>query len=281
MLHKTVRLNTGYSIPVIGLGTYQLARKDCLVTVKAALELGYRHFDTGLGYKNQPMIAQAAENYKREELFYSSKIPPHMHGYKPTIDATEKTLAELKTSYVDLMLVHWPGVHGKDPADPINKSLRHETWKALEDLQEAGKIRSIGVSNFCVRHLEPLLDVCKVKPCVNQFEYHPFYQDEELVKLCKAHGIIVEAYSPLARGLAELFENPVVNSIASSHKKTIAQVLLRWSIQKGCIVIPKTSKEERLKENADIDFELSQSEVEQLNSLNHNHKTCWNSSNIL
>lgn len=281
MLNKTLRLNTGYSIPIIGLGTYKLARKDCLDTVKAALDLGYRHFDTGLSYKNQPMIAQAAENYKREELFYSSKIPPHMHGYKSTIDATEKTLAELKTQYVDMMLVHWPGVHAKDPSDPLNKSLRHETWKALEDLQEAGKIRSIGVSNFCVRHLEPLLDFCKVKPCVNQFEYHPFFQDGELVKLCKAHGIIVEAYSPLAQGLGELFENAAVNAVAIAHKKTIAQVLLRWSIQKGNIVIPKTSKIERLRENSQLDFELTQDDMEQLDKLNHNHKTCWNSSNIL
>jgi diketogulonate reductase-like aldo/keto reductase len=206
-----------------------------------------------------------------------------MQGYQSSIKAIESSLTELKTSYIDLMLVHWPGVQGLSPSDPKQVDLRHETWQALEEMQASGKIKAIGVSNFTIKHLEKLLKIAKVKPTVNQFELHPWCQDPDLETFCNNEKILIEAYSPLARGLQDLWKDESLTEIAEELKVTKAQVLLRWNLQKGNIILPKSSNQDRLEENSKLDFELSELNMKKLSDirLKTSKRTCWDPNTIL
>jgi methylglyoxal/glyoxal reductase len=280
MLQSLVTLNNGVQIPKIGLGTYQLSGPRCTASVTAALEFGYRHIDTAIYYENHSIIASCIAAYPRESLFLTSKIPPNKQGYDSTIEATLTSLTQLNTSYLDLMLIHWPGVGKLKPNDQAQVAIRHDSWRALEDLQAQGKIRAIGVSNFLPLHLEKLLAVCRVVPAVNQFEYHPWCHDDSLVRLCHERGIAVEAYSSLARAEPSLWGQTKFEEVCNRIGKTKGQVLLRWGLQKGCIVLPKSAKVERVRSNAELDFEISEQDMRELDELHCNRRTCWDPNTI-
>ena len=274
-LTATAMLNSGFSIPLVGLGTYQMRGEECREAVRAALDLGYLHIDTAYIYRNEDVIGGVLKNYNRSKLFITSKIPPTHQGFEKALEAASHSMSQLGVDYLDLLLIHWPGCSGLPPGDPLNADRRLETWRALEQLQRQGKVRSIGVSNFLVKHLEPLLKQCSIRPAVNQFEYHPLCQDEDLVQFCAGHGIHVEAYSSLARGDRGLFESPIVQGIATRHGKTISQVLLRWGLQQGVVVLPKSVHRERIQSNAELDFTLNAEDMAQISGLNAQKHTCW------
>lgn len=214
----------------------------------------------------------------RSEIFLTTKVGPADQGKGKCRDSVLRSLENLKLDYVDLVLIHWPGVSGLEPQDAIHATLRKESWQDLEDLCEDGKIRSIGVSNYMVEHLKELLKDCSIRPSVNQVEFHPLLFQDELLRYCKSESIILQAYSSLgsAKGWDILSSNPVLNEIAANKGKSVAQILLRWAIKHEVPVIPKTAKEERLGPNLDIfSFELSDEEMQQIDGLNQNNHFCW------
>ena len=245
-------------VPSLGFGTYKCAPGDeTLSAVKAALTAGYRHIDTASMYQNERSIGQAIREsgLDRDELFITSKVWNDQYGYAKTIFACEESLLHLGVEYLDLYLIHWPVKHKLE-----------STWRALEHLQIAGKVRSIGVCNFEQSHLETLMKTATVTPVVNQIELHPKYQRVDLVEYCASRGISIEAWAPLMRG--GVFEIPELCEIGTTHDKSAGQVALRWAIQKGYVVLPKSINPERIASNADIfNFELSQSDMAIIDSL--------------
>ncbi|WP_017812195.1 aldo/keto reductase [Paenibacillus shenyangensis] len=262
-LQSTVQLSNGVQMPWFGLGVYKVENGDEVVSsVKWAIEAGYRSIDTAALYQNEDGVGQAIREsgVSREELFVTTKVWNSDQGYESTLQAFEQSLNKLGLEYVDLYLVHWP-VKGK----------YKDTWRALEKLHEDGKVRAIGVSNFQVHHLEDLLADAKVRPVVNQVELHPLLSQVELRNYCKEQGIQIEAWAPLAQG--RLLDNPVLQEIGEKYGKSIAQVLLRWDLQSGIVTIPKSIKQERIVQNADIfDFELSAEDMQQIDDLNQNQR---------
>lgn len=223
-LFNTITMRSGNNIPLIGLGVYKSeAGGECYNAVLHALKVGYRHIDTAQFYQNEEDVGQAVidSGIPRNEVFITTKLWLSEFGYQKATNAINLSLSKLKTHYVDLVLLHAPG-------DPL---LRIETWKALEDLKKASKLRDIGVSNFGIPHLEKLAMTTTIPPAVNQIEIHPWLQRVELVKYCQEHDIVVQAYSPFAKG--QKLSDPVVSQIADRLGKTSAQVLLAWSLQKG------------------------------------------------
>ncbi len=254
-------LRNGVNIPVLGLGTYKLYDKEAEQVVSKALELGYRHIDTASFYENEEAIGRALKksDVPREELFITSKCWEDEQGSEEVVAALERSLERLQTDYLDLYLIHWPDL----------KSI--ETWKAMEKLYEEGKVRAIGLSNFHSQHIEAIFDEASVWPMVNQFERHPYLRQEALHQLSREKGMQVEAWSPIARG--EVLDEEVILNLAEKYGKTAGQIVLRWQIQTGFIVFPKTSSVDRLKENIDVfDFELEESEIEAINDLNKDHR---------
>lgn len=254
----TFTLNNGVKMPYLGLGVY-LSKdgKEVVNAVKWALEHGYRHIDTASLYKNERGVGLGIKesNVPRDEVFVVSKVWNLDQGYDSTIRAFEKSLERLGLTYLDLYLIHWP-VPGK----------YKETWKALEYLYEKKLVRAIGVSNFMKHHLEDLLEDSTIKPMVNQMEFHPYLVQQSLIDYCKEQQIQYEAWSPMMQG--KIFELTEFKEIAAKYKKTIAQIVLRWDLQKGVITIPKSSKKSRIIANADIfDFEISPEDMNRLSSL--------------
>ncbi|MGE3954517.1 MAG: aldo/keto reductase [Parachlamydiales bacterium] len=253
---ETFTLSDGHTIPALGFGTYQLTGKGCTQIVEAALEIGYRHIDTADYYENHRAIAPALKPYPREALYLVSKIWPGDHTRKRVPIVCNRSLKELETDYLDLFLIHWP-----DRSVPFA-----ETLEAMAALQEAGKIRSIGVSNFTIRHLTAALQA-GVPIVVNQIECHPYFYQRELVDFCQERGIRITAWAPLLRG--EVISEPLFIEIGERYGKTPAQVTLRWLTQKGHIAIPKTSHRKRALENFSIfDFKLSGDEIKKIEGLN-------------
>ncbi|WP_102272517.1 aldo/keto reductase [Cytobacillus massiliigabonensis] len=263
-LQDTVTLNNGVKMPWVGLGVFKVEDGQVVVdSVKSAIKNGYRSIDTASYYNNEKGVGQGIKEsgVPREELFITSKVWNSDQGYESTLKSFELSLTKLGLEYLDLYLIHWP-VKGK----------YKETWKALEKVYKEGKVRAIGVSNFNIHHLEDLLIDCEIKPAINQVEYHPHLTQVELQEFCKQNGIQLEAWSPLKKGL--LLNDPTIVNIAASHKKAPSQVILRWDLQNKVITIPKSIKEHRIIENADIfDFQLSEEEMEKINSLNLNERT--------
>ncbi|MFC3039545.1 aldo/keto reductase [Virgibacillus xinjiangensis] len=258
-LRDTVRLNNGVDMPAFGLGVYKVEEGETTVhSVKTAIDHGYRSIDTAAFYGNERGVGRAVEEsgVPREELFITTKVWNDQQGYEETLQAFDESLKKLGLDYLDLYLIHWP-VTG----------MYKDTWKAMEKLYEEGKVRAIGVCNFHQQHLDDLLPECKVKPAINQVEYHPHLTQEKLAEYCRQEEIQLEAWSPLKRG--EIFDEPILQEIAEKHGKTAAQVVLRWDVQNGVITIPKSTKEHRIKENADIfDFSLSDEDMKRINRLN-------------
>lgn len=289
-----VILNNGMKMPRIGLGTFGVKEKTlCHKLFSEALTSGYRLFDTGTLVGNDEFIGDVVydklsnQELKRDEVFIETKIAPYEHGRQSTNKAVMDSLNRFKLSYLDLVLIHWPGVAKTPPNDPKNKKLRAETWQELEELVSQGKIRSIGVSNYTENHLKDLLSYCKLKPVVNQVEFHPMCYQKQLLEFCKSNSIFLQAYSSLGSsqgkppGWTVLFNNEIIKSIASKHNRTVPQVLLRWGLQHDCLLIPKTSRSENLKPNLDIfDFDLDDDDMQKLNGLNQDKHFCWNPTNI-
>jgi len=256
-----------HGIPQIGLGLWKVGEdKVFLEAFNVAIQAGYRHFDSAQIYGNEHLlgIAWKQSDIKRKDLFLTTKISVTNFGYKRSLKSFDESLNKLQTDYVDLLLLHFP-VTG----------LRKSSWKALEELHEAGKARSIGVSNYTVRHLEEMKKYATVMPQVNQVELHVFLQQPELLEYCAAHDIAVEAYSPLAH--AKEMDNEIIQKIAKKHNKTYAQIMLRWCVENGLIVLPKSVTPERIKQNIDVfDFSLDEDDMRHLKDLDSNLRTCWN-----
>ncbi|ADC49519.1 aldo/keto reductase [Alkalihalophilus pseudofirmus OF4] len=256
-------LNNGVKMPWLGLGVYKAEDgAEVEQAVIKAIEAGYRSIDTAAVYYNEEGVGSAIKKsgVAREELFITTKVWNDDQGYESALRAFDQSMNKLGLDVLDLYLVHWP-VEGKFK----------DTWKALETLYKAGKVRAIGVSNFNVTHLEELLKTAEIKPMVNQIEFHPYLLQEDLRKYCKEQGIQVEAWRPLTKG--DIFSNPTVQEIANAHNKTPAQVLLRWNIEHEVVTIPKSVTESRIIENSQIfDFELTQEEIRKLDELNEDKR---------
>ncbi|HPD08211.1 MAG TPA: aldo/keto reductase [Methanomassiliicoccales archaeon] len=258
-----LRLNNGVEVPALGLGTYKLVGEAAYAPVRAALGCGYRHIDTASFYENEEAVGRAVREsgVPREEVFITSKVWNTEQGFEETLNAFDRTLQRLGMDYLDLYLVHWP-VPGK----------RLETYRALERLYEEGRVRAIGVSNFTVRHLEELYGACQVMPAVNQVEMSPFLYQKELLEHCRGRNLLVTAFSPLARGQA--LGDPVLAEVAARHRRSPAQVMIRWCLQKGMAVIPRSADPAHIKENADVfDFSLDEEDMARLDLLHTGLRT--------
>jgi diketogulonate reductase-like aldo/keto reductase len=254
-------LTSGHDMPAIGLGTYRMTGVTCTRAVRIALELGYSHIDTAALYNNHRDIAQALQGVERETLFITSKVWHSDLHYDDVLAACDQALSELRTDYLDLYLVHWPNRH-----IPMEG-----TFRALAELQTQGKIRSVGVSNFTIEHLETARDVSEVPITVNQVEYHPYLNQQALLDYCKEHEVRVTAYAPFANG--RVIGDATLKEIGARHDVTSAQVALRWLLNKGMVAIPKSSSREHLAENIDVfDWDLNEDEMQAIEALDRGRR---------
>ena len=259
-IRSTVKLNSGYEMPLLGFGVFEVQVGEvCERAVRAALDAGYVHIDTAAIYRNEESVgkALAESGVDREGVFVTTKIFCNSFGREEARQSCEDSLRKLRTDYVDLMLIHWPKREGVK-----------ETWETMQALRDAGKLRSIGVSNFTVRRLEEqFFGETDEVPAVNQVELHPFWTRRDLVDYCRGKGIQPEAYSPLAR--ARRMDDPTLNELAAAYGKSVAQVMIRWQLQQGIVVIPKSVHAERIAQNADVfGFELSAEDMARIAALN-------------
>ncbi len=268
-LSTTLSLNNGVAMPLLGLGVYQAHGQTCVNAVTWALEAGYRHIDTARFYGNEREVGQAVRAFversglPREEIFVTTKLWNDDHGYERALAAFDRSQERLGLGAVDLYLIHWPVT-----------DQRRESWRALETLYTEGRVRAIGVSNYTIQHLQELLDYAKIVPVVNQVEFHPWLYQQELLDFCAAHGIALEAYSPLTKG--ERLRDPQLAEIAHKYGKTPAQILIRWVLQHGVGVIPKSAHPQRIRENADVyDFEISEEDMCRLDAFDACYHCTW------
>lgn len=262
-LQGSFTLHNGVKMPYLGLGTYQSDNdQEVIDAVSYALQLGYRHIDTASIYGNEEGVGKGIKEsaVNREEVFVVSKVWNADQGYETTLKAFEASLKRLDLEYLDLYLIHWP-VDGKYT----------DTWRALERLYAEKRIRTIGVSNFMQHHLEDLLTRAEVVPMVNQMEFHPYVVQQDLIDYCSAKGIQYEAWSPFMQG--KVFGLDICQELSKKYKKTVAQVILRWNLQKGVVTIPKSVKKERILSNAAIfDFEISKEDIAYLDGLDRGER---------
>jgi 2,5-diketo-D-gluconate reductase A len=256
-----IALNDGHSIPQLGFGVFQIEPSDTARATREALEIGYRHIDTAEMYRNERGVGEAirAAGLDRADVYVTSKLSNAAHRPDDARRAFETTLSELGFEYVDLFLIHWP-------MPRLEGAAYDETWQVLVEFQREGRIRSIGVSNFEIDHLERLAATSDVVPAVNQIELHPAFQNTEVRTYGESHGIATEAWSPLAQG--RILDDPVITSVARDVERTPAQVVLRWHIQRGTIVFPKSVGASRMRENFELfDFELEPGAVARIDAL--------------
>ena len=267
---KHIKLNDGNIMPMLGLGTYKIGWTDVDVynAIRTAIDAGYRHIDTATLYKNEAPIGQAIRDsgIPREELFVTTKvwgsdiISGNIHK------AFDLSLKLLNIDYIDLFLVHWP-VRGKEAA----------TWLEMQKIHSTGKTKSIGVSNHLKHHLEKVLEVATIKPVANQIENHPYLVLNDLISFCKDNDIVCEAWSPLGSSKVPLLEENILQEIGNKYKKSTAQIVLRWNIDRGVVAIPKSANAERQAVNFDIfDFELTEEDINKINSLDKDYRTGMN-----
>ncbi len=270
-IDSTVTLNNGVPMPRLGLGVYRAhPGEETYRAVRAALEAGYRHVDTAKYYHNEADVGRALRDsgVPREQVFVTTKLANMDHGYDRALKACRQSLRELKLEFVDLYLVHWPV-----------ETLRGETWAAFETLLEQRLCRAIGVSNYTVRHLQEMSEYAAVTPAVDQVEFSPFLHQRPLLEECRRMGTRLEAYSPLTKG--RRFDHPVVQAVAARHGRTPAQVLVRWALQHDLVVIPKSARPERIRENADVfGFELDPEDMRRLDGLDEGLRTSWDPSDV-
>lgn len=275
------KLNDGRTMPFVGLGVYQTEPGPATqAAVRSAIQVGYRSIDTAKFYQNESDVGQVVRESRvpRGEFFITTKLGFRDHGHQRALSAFAESEQKLGLGYVDLYLVHWPG--GGPGTDPwATTGLRRESWKAMESLLGGGKCRSIGVSNYTIAHLEELLRDSPVVPAVNQVEFHPWLYQKELLEFCHRHRIQLEAYTPLAD--ARFFDDPVLREISARHARTPAQVLLRWGIQHDVVVIPKSVREARIRENFGLfDFSLGPAEMQRLDGLDQGLRTRWDPTGV-
>ncbi|HMI08843.1 MAG TPA: aldo/keto reductase [Candidatus Saccharimonadales bacterium] len=271
MSQPTITLNNGVVMPQIGLGVWNAKDgEEVASAVDAAIKAGYRLIDTAAVYGNEQGVGEGIRRsgIKREELFVTTKVWNSDQGFDSTLKAFDVSLKKLGLDYVDLYLIHWP-------APELDKYL--DTWKAMEQLHESGRVKAIGVCNFAIEHLERLMKESVILPTVNQVELHPYFQQVAMREFCKGNDIKVESWSPIGgpggggsrkNDVTPVLDNPVIKEIGSKYNKSAAQVVIRWHLQNDLIVIPKSVHEERIKENFDVfNFELSTEDIEQINAL--------------
>lgn len=260
-INSTTTLSNGVKMPWFGLGVHRAGSGDEVVNaMKCALAAGYRSIDTATYYQNEHRVGQVVAEcgIPREEIFLTSKVWNSDQGYRSTMQVFESSLEKLQTSYLDLYLIHWP-----QPGTTFN------TWRAMEELYEKGKIRAIGVSNFMIPHLKRLMENSRIKPMVNQVEFHPELVQPGLLQFCQQNLIQMEAWRPIMKG--RVTEIPLLRELAEKYGKSPVQVVLRWDIQKGVVTIPKSVTPERIIGNADIfDFELSEEDIARIDGLDRN-----------
>ena len=270
-LDTTVPLHNGARIPLLGFGTFKIPDgPDVEQAVATALDAGYRHIDTAMIYRNEAGVgrAVAASGIDRAEIFITTKLWNSDQGYETALEAIDASLDRLAMDYVDLYLVHWP--------KPEHTA---DTWRAMEEIQAAGKARAIGVSNYLVHHLDQLFETATVAPSVNQIEFSPHLQSPELVAYCDARGIVIEAWSPLKQGA--IVDDPALRSIAGAHGVTVPQVVLRWLIQRGIVAIPKSVTPSRIIENANLyGFELTDAEMAAIDAMDRDERVGPNPDDI-
>lgn len=267
-INSTFNLNNGIKIPCVGYGTFRTPADVAEQAVKEAIETGYRHIDSAAVYGNEEAVGKGIKDsgIKREDLFVTSKLWNTNRGYEQTKKAFQETLDRLQMDYLDLYLIHWPANEKQfgDDAAKINA----ETWRAMEDLYNEGKIRAIGVSNFMPHHIAELMKTAKVAPAVDQIEVHPGWPHTEEIKYLQAHNILVEAWAPLGGQGAKVLTNPTMIQIADKYQKTPAQVCLRWILQQGILPLPKSVHKERMISNQNIfDFELTDEDMRKISLL--------------
>lgn len=285
-----VRLRSGAIMPAVGFGTYKLKNEEVAGPVTMALKAGYRLIDTAQVYENEKGVGDALRRsgLGRGDVFIETKVWRSSHGYDRTVAAFNQSLRKLGVDYIDLYVIHWPGCKTgwplpkgtMCPKDWTPKMRDTGTWRAMEDLYDQGKIKAIGVTNYSIRHLKQLLKSCRIKPMINQVEFHPRLVQSDLLAFCKKHGIAVQAYASLGSGDAaqaeSFFAFPPVQEAAKKHKVTPAQVLLRWALQKGCHVVPKSVRQERVVENAGVfKFKLSAGEMKAIDKLHTGTRYAW------
>ena len=258
---RAIRLTSGYGIPALGLGTWDLRGEECVTAVRTALEMGYNHIDTADMYGNQAEIGRAIADFDRSDIFVTSKVWRDDLHYDDVVRVAEAALCDLQTDYLDLFLIHWP-----------NRSVPlEETFRAFEQLVAQGRVRSIGVSNFDVPLLEGALQATDLPLTNNQVECHPLLRQEEVLAFCRQHDITLTAYCPLGRGAA--LRNEVIVSLAEKYGKSPAQVALRCLIQQGTIVIPKAGSADHMRENMAIfDFEVSPEDEQRIDRIEEEHR---------
>ncbi|MED1793122.1 aldo/keto reductase [Brevibacillus nitrificans] len=266
-LQDTTTLYNGVKMPWLGLGVFKVEEgAEVVDAVRTAIRNGYRSIDTAAIYGNEEGVGEGIRlgmkdvGIAREDLFITSKVWNSDLGYESTLAAYETSLKKLGLDYLDLYLIHWP-VEGK----------YKEAWRALETIYKEGRVKAIGVSNFHVHHLEDLMKDAEMKPMIDQIEFHPRLTQKELQAFCRENGIQMEAWSPLMQG--QLLDHPVLKEIAERHQKSVAQVIIRWDLQNGVVTIPKSIKEHRIVENADVfNFELSADDMAKIDALNENFR---------
>ena len=259
-------LNSGQKIPAIGLGTWRSEENDAYRAVIHALESGYRHIDTAEAYGNEKEIGRAVteSGVSRDEVFLTSKLWNTHWNCDDAAAALDESLEKLGTDYLDLYLIHWPGSYERN----------REVWKAMEEAVDAGKVRSIGVSNFHIHHLSALLENARIRPAVNQVECHPHLQNVFLQRELSKHDMLIEAYAPLSSDhIGEILEDDELRSIAAAHGKTVPQIVIRWHIQRGIVPLPKSVTPSRIEENVRVfDFELTADEMATIRRRNRAEK---------
>eukprot|EP00058_Branchiostoma_floridae_P008366 XP_002593854.1 hypothetical protein BRAFLDRAFT_75685 [Branchiostoma floridae] len=299
MAWPAVRLCTGVSMPLLGLGTWASRQNECYLSVKTALQVGYRHIDTAEFYRNEKEIGQALQEQftaglRREEVFVTSKLWNTRHHPDDVLPACQRSLTDLGLDYLDLYLMHFPVAYARGdnllPYDDKGQASTMDihfmdTWKAMEKLVDAGLVKAIGVSNFNISQMEEVLTNGRIKPAVNQVESHPYLGCHRLLEYCTAKDVVLTAYCPIARpgskeaeqyGVASLLQDPVIVEISKNHGKTPAQVCLKWQVQRNVVVIPKSVSLARIQENSQLfDFELSEAEMSSINRLDKNGRMVW------
>ena len=266
ILQKTFTLKNGVKVPKLGLGTWQIPDgEETYNSVKWALESGYRHIDTALAYGNEASVGRAIKDsgIPRDEIFVTTKLPAQNKGYEIAHECFEKSLKGLELDYIDLYLIHAPWPWDQMGLDCTEGNV--DSWKAFEEIYDSGKAKAIGVSNFESKHIEPILAMCKHVPMVNQIRFHIGDRQENVVSYCEQNDILITAYSPLATG--RILEEKSIVEMADKYQVTTAQLCIRYCLQKDMVVIPKSTKKERIISNAKVDFEISQEDMKALDMV--------------